>query len=86
MVKIPYMEAGIVIMTDFSIVEKQKSANFGFCPREGGDSSFKQSKSAGKKGFKRGKKERERKGGRRRKAFSQGCYPLRGITSKQLKQ
>ena len=35
MVKIPYMEAGIVIMTDFSIVEKQKSANFGFCPREG---------------------------------------------------
>ena len=30
MVKIPYMEAGIVIMTDFSIVEKQKSAHFGW--------------------------------------------------------
>ena len=80
MVKIPYMEAGIVIMTDFSIVEKQKSANFGFCPREGGDSSFKQSKSAGKE------RERERKGGRRRKAQFFNCYPLRGITSKQLKQ
>ena len=36
MVKIPYMEAGIVIMTDFSIVEKQKSANLGFCPSDGG--------------------------------------------------
>ena len=30
------MEAGIVIMTDFSIVEKQKSANLGFCPNDGG--------------------------------------------------
>ena len=36
MVKIPYMEAGIVIMTDFSIVEKQKSANLGFCPNDRG--------------------------------------------------
>ena len=39
MVKIPYMEAGIVIMTDFSIVEKQKSANLGFCPNDGGRGS-----------------------------------------------
>ena len=103
MVKIPYMEAGIVIMTDFSIVEKQKSANLGFCPndgeRGGGQASwdkipssadifwiapFSKARAPGRKAS-REERKRERKGGRRRKAFSQGCYPLRGITSKQLK-
>ena len=103
MVKIPYMEAGIVIMTDFSIVEKQKSANLGFCPSDGGRGvKLVGTKSQVRPTFfgqlplakqerreeslqERKERERERKGGRRRKAQFFNCYPLRGITSKQLK-